>query len=140
MSTYLVDVNVLIALADRNHTHHTSASLWIRTVGAQGWATCPMVECAVVRILSAGSIPGNYPPDMAHDIVCRFRKLPGHRFIPDDVEIDEAHNQLSQVKGSNQVTDAYLLALCRKHGLKLATFDQRIEPALAPGEGIVEHM
>lgn len=62
-----------------------------------------------------------------------------HSFLVEGLSVlDGAYYDVAKVSGTNQVNDAYLLALCRKHGLKLATLDRRIERALAPGEGLVE--
>jgi hypothetical protein len=39
-----------------------------------------------------------------------------------------------------QLTDLYLLALAVKRGSKLATFDQRIDPALLTGGAAALHL
>ncbi len=51
MSVALLDVNVLIALLDRRHVHHEAAHGWFATAQADGWATCPLTQNAVLRIL-----------------------------------------------------------------------------------------
>jgi uncharacterized protein len=38
--TFLLDVNVLIALIDPNHVGHDTAHEWFREMGAVSWATC----------------------------------------------------------------------------------------------------
>ena len=51
-----------------------------------------------------------------------FVTHPGHAFWPDEVSyFDVKHERL---QGGAQVTDAYLAALARHHGGKVATFDQ----------------
>jgi predicted nucleic acid-binding protein len=40
--TYLLDLNVLIALAWPSHVHHCLAQAWFKRHRHQGWATCPL--------------------------------------------------------------------------------------------------
>ena len=49
----LLDVNVLIALLDADHTLHGNASTWFAAHGGQGWASCP--NAAVSRNAVIGS-------------------------------------------------------------------------------------
>lgn len=49
---------------------------------------------------------------------------PGYHFWPDD--ISHSVIDLPRIGGHGQVTDAYLVALARAHGSRLATFDQAL--------------
>ena len=49
--TYLLDVNLLLALSDPMHIHHESAHRWFSEKGQQSWATCPLTENALLRIV-----------------------------------------------------------------------------------------
>ena len=49
---------------------------------------------------------------------------PKHQFIADDVHALDL--PWTSIRGHRQVTDAYLATLARKHGAKLATFDQAL--------------
>ena len=48
----LLDVNVLVALFDPDHVHHTLAHDWFADEGTAGWATCPVTENGFVRVLA----------------------------------------------------------------------------------------
>ena len=48
----LLDVNVLIALLDENHTSHELVSEWLTDHIHDGWASCPLTQNGCVRILS----------------------------------------------------------------------------------------
>jgi predicted nucleic acid-binding protein len=48
----LLDVNVLVALFDPDHVHHELAHDWFGDHRAQGWATCPVTQNGLVRVLS----------------------------------------------------------------------------------------
>ncbi|MDO5658180.1 MAG: PIN domain-containing protein [Paracoccus sp. (in: a-proteobacteria)] len=129
--TFLLDVNVLIALIDPSHVTHDEAHGWFAATGQESWATCPITENGVIRILGNPKYP-NSPgsPAAVTDIVRKLRALPGHRFWPDDISlVDEAFIDPGKVLTSGQVTDTYLLALAQKHGGQLATFDRKLSVA-----------
>ncbi|MDB5430972.1 MAG: domain protein family protein [Caulobacter sp.] len=128
MTTYLLDVNVLIALIDPAHIQHDSAHRWFATHGQSSWATCPLTENGVLRIVGHARYP-NSPgsPAAVAQAVAGLRALPGHVFWPDDVSL--LINDLvdtARLLNSSQVTDSYLLALACAHGGRLATFDRRL--------------
>jgi uncharacterized protein len=135
VTTYLLDVNVLLALFDPSHVSHEAAHGWFETVGHHAWATCPVIENGVVRIASHPSYPsrpGN--PREILDLLRRFCATKGHQFWPDTVSLlDESLFQRNVPIGHNHVTDIYLLALAVGQGGKLATFDRKIPAAAVRG-------
>ena len=86
--TYLLDVNVLVALIDPAHVAHDSAHDWFETEGRARWATCPLTENGVVRIVGHPKYP-NSPgsPAAAAAIAAGLRRLEGHVFWPDDISL-----------------------------------------------------
>lgn len=133
--TFLLDVNVLIALIDPTHISHDSAHRWFETEGKIGWATCPITENGVIRIVGNPKYP-NTPGSTAivTKIVKGLHTLPGHAFWPDDISlVDVDCVDTDQVLTSTQVTDTYLLALAVVHGGKLATFDSRLSVKAVKG-------
>ena len=133
--TYLLDVNVLIALIDPAHVAHDAAHHWFEQTGHHDWATCPLTENAVVRIVGNPKYP-NSPgsPAAVAAIVTALRTLPGHAFWPDEISlVDAAYLEARHILTSTQVTDSYLLALARSRGGKLATLDRRLSAAAVPG-------
>jgi hypothetical protein len=46
MTAFLLDVNVLIALAWKGHPDHRVAQDWFARNNKAGWATCPFTEAA----------------------------------------------------------------------------------------------
>ena len=128
MTRFLLDINVLIALIDPVHVQHDRAHEWFASKGRKGWATCPLTENGVLRIVGHPRYP-NSPgsPASVAELLASFRKLPGHMFWPDDVSLfDREHVNADRLLDSSQVTDSYLLALARAHEGELATFDQRL--------------
>jgi toxin-antitoxin system PIN domain toxin len=126
----LLDINVLIALFDPDHVHHEAAHAWFGTHRFSGWATCPLTENGVVRILSnpAYSPSAERPADVARRLAV-FRDSGDHVFWPDDVSICDSRIFDLGI-GHRHLTDVYLLALAVSRDARLATFDRKI-PAKA---------
>ena len=128
MTRYLLDVNVLIALIDPTHVQHDRAHDWFAAQGKQAWATCPLTENGVLRIVGHARYP-NSPgtPAAVAELVAILRALGGHEFWPDDVTLfDNQSIDSARLLDSGQVTDSYLLALAVAHGGQLATFDRHL--------------
>ena len=125
---YLLDVNVLIALIDPAHVQHDAAHGWFAKQGKKSWATCPLTENGVMRIVGHARYP-NSPgtPAAVAQLMSGLCALQGHVFWPDDISLlDTKKLDASRLLSSAQVTDSYLLALACAHGGKLATFDRRL--------------
>jgi toxin-antitoxin system PIN domain toxin len=128
VTRFLLDVNVLIALLDPVHVQHDRAHVWFAAKGHKAWATCPLTENGVLRIVGHPRYP-NSPgsPAAVAELLTSFRRLPGHAFWPDDVSLlDSQHSDTARLLDSAHVTDSYLLALAHAHKGQLATFDQGI--------------
>ena len=126
--TFLLDVNVLIALIDPTHVGHDAAHDWFRESGVASWATSPLTENGVLRIVGHPKYPNSAgSPAAVVPFVARLRALPGHVFWKDDLSlIGSDLVNVDQIMTPGQVTDAYLLALAVGNHGKLATFDRRL--------------
>ena len=101
---------------------------WQRNVKA-GWASCPIVENGVVRIMSNPSYSqkARFTPADLISRLEQFAAQTNHEFWPDDVSLrDGKIFTAERMHSSRQLTDLYLLALAAKRGGKLATFDKGI--------------
>ena len=58
----MLDVNVLIALLDAGHAMHGRAMDWMEREAALGWASCPITQNGVVRIMAQPGYPTPRPP------------------------------------------------------------------------------
>jgi len=122
----LLDVNVLIALFDPDHVHHDAAHAWFGEQRVSGWATCPLTENAVVRILSNPAYGASIePPGEIARRIAAFRDSGQHTFWPDDVSLCDT-GVFNLTVSHRQLTDVYLLGLAVAHGGFLATFDRTI--------------
>lgn len=129
MTVTLADGNLLIALTVRDHVHHGAALEWFES-SEPVLATSPITEGTLLRFLLR---QGWATSDAIHALDA-LRSQPWHRFWLDAIPYDSTH--LTGVIGHRQVTDAYLVALARHHGGRLATFDRGL--AALHGPEVVE--
>jgi toxin-antitoxin system PIN domain toxin len=124
----LLDVNVLVALFDPDHVHHELAHDWFQDNRTSGWATCPLTENGLVRVLGNLARRGEFIPiPELVDHLRTFCASGHHEFWPDAVSLrDERLFDLSLARGHRQLTDVYLLGLAAKRRGRLVTFDQSV--------------
>lgn len=134
MTIYLLDVNVLIALVDPSHVQHDLAHTWFSKVGHKSFATCPLTENGLIRIVGHPRYPNTPgPPSEVLPSLKAMRALRGHVFWPDRLSVaDETLFLASSLSNHARVTDAYLVALARANRGKLATMDRRLATEIVP--------
>jgi len=131
----LLDVNVIIALLDPDHAFHERAHAWWAANRKRGWASCPLTENGVVRLLShpGYSRKTRFTPG---DLIGRLRQFAAqsdHEFWPDEISLrDERTFAAERLHSSRQLTDLYLLALAVAHHGRLVTFDHGIQLSGVP--------
>jgi toxin-antitoxin system PIN domain toxin len=123
----LLDINVLIALHDRDHVHHIRAAEWFEAHIEHGWASCPLTQNGCLRIMSQ---PGYSKPQPLATLVAMLQNSTGtpfHQLWSDDISIlDSARFHHPHMHGPRQLTDLYLLGLAVKNAGRFVTFDARI--------------
>ena len=131
----LLDINVLIALLDADHVFHERAHAWWAANADRGWASCPLTENGVVRILCS---PGysqriRLVPSEVIRLLTEFTANSDHEFWADEVSLrDNEHFLADRIHGSQRVTDVYLLALATSRDMRLVSFDESIPLSAAP--------
>ncbi|MBZ5605168.1 MAG: type II toxin-antitoxin system VapC family toxin, partial [Acidobacteriia bacterium] len=80
MRPYLLDVNVLLALAWPVHVHHPTVLRWFAQNAKENFRTCPMTQAGFVRISCNSSYsPVRMPPADATSLLDRILALRGHQ-------------------------------------------------------------
>ena len=123
----LLDVNVLIALLDADHSLHAHAAEWFARNIRSGWASCPITQNGCVRIMSHPSYPNPLPVSAVVERLSEAVSTPAHEFWSDDVSLlDSKIADVGRIHGPRQLTDVYLLALAVKHDGRFVTFDKSV--------------
>lgn len=126
--TYLLDVNVLLALAHAAHTMNEQVEAWVKTLKrADVLATSAITELGFVRIAPQARLS----PDVAGAkellTVIKRSKRPRFVMLPDQLGAEALP---AWAKLPAQTTDGHLLALTSAHGAQLVTCDRGIPSAL----------
>lgn len=117
---YLLDSNVLIALATPEHALNARAANWFSN--GDRFATCPITQGSLFRFHLRAGIDATV--ESGKLLLESISSLPRHEFWPDDVSYVELPK--AGIVGHRQVTDAYLALLARRHRGALATMDEAL--------------
>jgi hypothetical protein len=126
---YLLDMNVLIALTDDEHTHSGMAHRWLASLRNDQWVICPLTEAGYIRFVAN---PATRFPEgsvkRAVEVLTRLANMTGYCFWPmTDSWAPLTAPFASRIFGHQQITDAYLLGLAIKEDGVLVTFDRGIK-------------
>lgn len=114
---YLLDANILIALATPQHSLNSRAVAWFRK--GFRFATCPITQGALLRFhLRVGT---NASVESGKFMLDAISRLPRHEFWPADASYLDLPT--TGIIGHRQVTDAYLVLLATRHGGFVVTLD-----------------
>ena len=140
--TFLLDLNLLLALAWPSHVHHDLAHRWFESEDSPSWATCPVTQLGFIRLSSNPSFTNDaVTPDAALDMLRTMTARDGHVFWPDDLDwVTSGFLAGVRISGHRQVTDAYLFSLALARSGCLATLDRRIRRLLPRNERASPHL
>jgi len=96
------------------HPHHLAAKAWIDS--ADRFHTCAISELGFLRISLSAAYRASW--DEAQETLKKLHSRSGHHFLADDVD-----GTASPQTDSKETTDAHLVVLAKRKGLKLATLD-----------------
>ena len=123
----LLDINVMIALLDAGHLMHRTAQHWMAREVETGWATCPITQNGVLRIMSQPAYPNAQPVARVAARLQEACNHPSHAFWPEAISLlGDGVIHWDRVLGHRQITDAFLLAVAAARGGRFVSFDRRI--------------
>src|SRR5712692_390152 len=111
MSRHLLDVNVLLALVWPRHESHTTAHAWFAKSGRRSWATNPLTQLGVLRLLTNPAVTqGAVSAATALEVLMEATGHSGHEFWPLNHEMTGGLKAIvGRMRGHQQWTDAVLL-------------------------------
>lgn len=140
MTCHLLDVNVLIALVDPAHIEHDRVHDWFGRVGIKAFATCPITQNGLLRIVGHPKYPNSPgPPRTVVAVLNAICAMEGHQFWSDSISLISSELvDTTLLSSHSRVTDSYLLALARPNHGRLATLDQKLSvDAVADGASVL---
>ena len=116
--SHLLDVNLLLACGWNVHADHAAANRWLDSVKA--FASCPVTQMGFIRVSMSPGYGASFAD--ARSVLQAIVQMPNHRFVPDGTTADS----LPEVGSHRDVSDAHLVRLAKKSGLRLATLDENL--------------
>ena len=128
MTTYLLDVDVLVSLILPGHESHDRCRKWFLNGGRDSWLTCPLTQNGAIRVGWNPALSGrSFSIKQVAANLQLLLTVGNHRFVSDTVSLlDQNVFKLDELVSPKQTTDTYLLGLCRSLGAEFATMDERI--------------
>ena len=143
MKSFLVDVNVWVALSSDRHVHYEAAHRWFAGVAPGGAVFCRLTQLGYLRLLTNPRVMGDDAVNQreAWRIYDRLREDARVGYVAEPPDVEDALRDLTQSgqPGASVWTDAYLAAVARTRGLAVVSFDRgfgrfsRVEALLLPG-------
>lgn len=115
---WLLDGNVLVALAIDTHQFHERVQRWFDSQ-SETFATCAITQGTLLRVHM--KLAEDQSAAAAWSVLEAIHAMPDHVFWNDGFSYREV--AVVGVTGSKQVTDAWLAELARRHNAQLATLD-----------------
>jgi len=140
MNRSLVDVNVLLALLWPPHEDHVAAQTWFAKSGRRAWATSPITQLGVMRLLTNSSVTrGAVSAATAIEVVAEAMQHEGHEFWPLQSQLTAGLRSISgKLLGHRQWTDAVLLLQAVERSGTFVTFDSGV--AQLAGRELKDHL
>ncbi|MGL4401219.1 MAG: TA system VapC family ribonuclease toxin [Luteolibacter sp.] len=115
--SWLLDVNLLLASRWTTHPDHEAARVWLEA--QPEFYTTAIVELGFLRVSLSPGYSATWE-DTQHSLASLLAR-PAHRFLADDLSATD-----SPESNYKDTTDAHLIHLAIRHGLKLATLDKAL--------------
>jgi toxin-antitoxin system PIN domain toxin len=115
---WLLDGNVLVALAIDTHEFHDRVQRWFDSQ-SEPFATCAITEGTLLRVHM--KVAEDRSATAAWSVLEEIHAMPDHIFWNDGFSYREV--AFARLIGSKQVTDTWLAELARRHEAQLATLD-----------------
>lgn len=135
MRSFLVDINVWVALAYEGHVHHERANRWFESSDLEQAFFCRITQIGLLRLLTNRAVMGRdvLTQRQAWRIYDRLIQDERVGFLNELTGVEKQFRELTtgSLASTKQWPDAYLAALARSADMALATFDASL--ANTPG-------
>lgn len=139
MTSYLIDVNVWLALSWGGHLHSAAATLWLAGLpkSATRLQFCRTTQLGLLRLLTNQQVMGASVLNLgqAWDVYDRWMEDPRVKFAGETTGTDAAFRSTSQQfafrSATKAIVDAYLVGFAITNKCAIVTFDQGLSQMAA---------
>jgi hypothetical protein len=130
MTSYLIDINVWLAMTWDRHPQHSSAARWYESTDRAAFRFCRFTMLGFIRLLTNRKVMGDSTLTLmaAFELYDRWRQDPrvGLAAEPPGVEtlFRQAAAPFGKLPATRAVADCYLVAFAEASGAHLVTFDR----------------
>ena len=130
MTSYLIDINVWLAMTWDRHPQHSSAARWYESTDRAAFRFCRFTMLGFIRLLTNRKVMGDSTLTLmaAFELYDRWRQDPrvGLAAEPPGVEtlFRQAAAPFAKLPATKAVADCYLVAFAEASGAHLVTFDR----------------
>ena len=130
MTSYLIDINVWLALSAEEHPHHVPASRWYASLNDSTLLFCRFTMLGFLRLLTNRQVMGDSTTTIAGalQLYDRWRKDPRVELAPEPRGTEALFRQAlaphSLQPATKAIADCYLAGFAEAAGAHLVTFDR----------------
>jgi uncharacterized protein len=130
MTSFLIDINVWLAMTWALHPQHARAALWYASLNEAGLWFCRLTMLGLLRLLTNTKIMGDSTVTVsdALKLYDRWRQDPRVELVPEPRGLEKTFRAALQTFASQPATkaiaDCYLVGFAEASGAHLVTFDR----------------
>jgi toxin-antitoxin system PIN domain toxin len=129
--TFLLDVNVWVALSFDHHDHHAAALTWMNALNDESLAFCRMTQQGLLRLATNSRLMCEHVLTLAEAWALYDRITVDSRVLlsPEPVGPEVEWRRLTQAQrpSTHLWNDAYLAAFATSGGFEIVTLDRGFE-------------
>ena len=132
MTSYLIDINLWMAMTWGQHRLHPDARVWMNSKGQARFLFCRFTMLGFLRILTNQTVMGEDALVLSEALALydAWMEDPRVEFAVElrntEVSFREAVAPFAMHPSTKAIADCYLVAVAEVHGASIATFDKAL--------------
>ena len=135
MTSYLIDVNVWLAITWDRHPQHASAVRWFETIDRAAFLFCRFTMLGFIRLLTNQRVMGDSTVTLngALDLYDHWRRDPRVTLAAEPPGTEsmfrQATERVAKLRATKSVANCYLVGFAEASGAHVVTFDRGLARA-----------
>jgi uncharacterized protein len=130
MTSYLIDINVWLALTWDGHPHHGTAGVWYQSIDDASLLFCRLTMLGLLRLLTNGQVMGDSVVTVreALSLYDRWNEDPRVELAREPLGMEGLFRgflaPIAEQRATKAIADCYLASFAQATGSKLVTLDK----------------